>query len=189
MKTYSVRNASELGRLLARHARARERGLRAAVGQAARNGVSVVKRNVPVAFGELRESVRPEARASGGAAIVVDAPHAAPVETGSRPHTPPLAPLVAWVRLRGAQGLLTARQIDRLPGTTTSTSARSIAAAMRGMERGGALDIEAPIRIARAIQQAIARRGTKPHWYARRALPEVRRVLHALIADALEHCP
>ncbi|MGH7297810.1 MAG: hypothetical protein ACRELB_22920, partial [Polyangiaceae bacterium] len=138
--------------------------------------------------GELREAVHAEERAQG-AAIVVDAPHAAPVETGSRPHTPPLAPLVAWVKLRGAQGLLSERQIGRLPGSTTASHARSVAAGLAAMEKGGALDVNAPVRIARAIQQVIARRGTKPHWYARVALPDLRRILGVAIRDALAKAP
>jgi hypothetical protein len=188
VKTYDVRNPSELARLLSRHALERERRLRGAVGDAARAGVSVVKHRVPVAFGELRESVKPEDR-EGGAAIVVDAPHAAPVETGSRPHTPPLAPLVAWVKLRGAQGLLSPRQIGRLPGSSTAAHAITVAAALQSMERDGALDVEAPVRIARAIQRAIRDRGTKPHWYARSSLPAIRTVLGAAIRKALSEAP
>jgi len=102
MTTYRVQSLRELGALFARHQRERERRIGGAVTAAAKVGTTVVKRRVPVAFGELRESVHAE-ESDRGVAIVVDAPHAAPVETGSRPHTPPLAPLVAWVKLRGAQ--------------------------------------------------------------------------------------
>jgi hypothetical protein len=188
VKTYNVKSWVELVALLGRHTRERERRLRAAAVATARNGVIVVKRRVPVAFGELRESVHPEEHAAG-AAIVVDAPHAVDVETGARPHTPPLEPLVAWVKLRATQGLLSARQIGRLPGTTTARHARTIASALGAMEREGALDVDAPVRIARAIQQAIAKRGTKPHWYARGALPDLRRILNAAIKEALSNAP
>jgi hypothetical protein len=188
MKTYQVRSLAELGALFAHHQRERERRLRAAAAAAAKAGVLVVKRRVPVAFGELRETVHTD-ESEHGAAIVVDAPHAAPVETGSRPHTPPLAPLIAWVKLRGTQGLLSERQIGRLPGSTTAAHARSVAGALQGMERGGALDVDAPVRIARAIQRLIALRGTKPHWYARGALPDIRRILAAAIKDALANAP
>ncbi|MGH7297621.1 MAG: hypothetical protein ACRELB_21970, partial [Polyangiaceae bacterium] len=136
MKTYDVRTLAGLAALFARHQREREQRLRGAARAAALAGVSVVKRRVPVAHGELREAVHAEDR-SHGAAIVVDAPHAAPVETGSRPHMPPLAPLVAWVKLRGAQGLLSPRQIGRLPGPTTASHARSVASALGAMEKGG----------------------------------------------------
>lgn len=188
MKTYNVKSWAELGALLGRHTREREQRLRAAAVATAKQGAIVVRRRVPVAFGELRESVHVEARAAG-AATVVDAPHAVDVETGSRPHMPPLAPLVAWVKLRAAQGLLSERQIGRLPGTTTARHARTISSTLGAMERDGALDVDAPVRIARAIQQAIATRGTKPHWYARGALPDLRRILNAAIKDALANAP
>jgi hypothetical protein len=188
MPTYHVRSLREIRAAFGRHQRDRERRLRAAADATARAGVSLIKRRVPVAFGELRESVHAETREQG-AAVVVDAPHAAPVETGSRPHTPPLVPLVAWVRLRGAQGLLSHRQIDRLPGASTADHARSIAAALAAMERASALDVRAPVRIARAIQQAIAKHGTKPHWYARGALPDLRRILAAALKAALAKTP
>ena len=151
MKTYRVGSLRELAALFAKHQQEREKHLRAAVDATAKAGVSAVKRRVPVAHGELREAVHAEERPTG-AAVVIDAPHAAPVETGSRPHMPPLAPLVEWVKLRAAQGLLSERQIGRLPGTTTASHARSIASALQGMERSGALDVDAPVRIARAIQ-------------------------------------
>jgi hypothetical protein len=53
------------------------------------------------------------------------------------------------------------------------------------MESGGALAADAPERIARAIQQAIARRGTQPHWFARRALPEIHAALDRLVTQEL----
>lgn len=188
MKTYRVGGLGELAVLFARHQREREERIRAGIEAAARAGIGIVKRRVPVAYGELREAVHAEQRQSGPA-IAVDAPHAAPVETGSRPHTPPLAPILAWVKLRGAQGLLSARQVGRLPGRSTAEHARSVASALREMENGGALDVDAPVRIARAIQMAIRQRGTKPHWYARGSLPEIKRVLDAAIKEALAHAP
>ena len=42
----------------------------------------------------------------GGATVVVDAPHAAPVEYGSRPHMPPVQPIEDWGRRKlGREGL------------------------------------------------------------------------------------
>jgi hypothetical protein len=43
--------------------------------------------------------------------------------------------------------------------------------------RGGANDINDPVKIARAIQVSIARKGTKPHWFMLRALPDIDRML------------
>jgi hypothetical protein len=181
MTTHHCASIRELLALMQKHDRERERGVERAVKRAARAGRRIVRENVPVAFGELRESVHVE-----GTRIVVDAPHAAPVETGSRPHMPPLEPLLKWVKLRAAQGLLTERQRGRLPGRTTRAHAEGVAAQIHAMEKDGAVDADAPMRIARAIQQAIARRGTKPHWYARMSLPEIREALDAFIREELK---
>jgi hypothetical protein len=53
------------------------------------------------------------------------------------------------------------------------------------MESGGALDVDAPLRIARAIQHAIAKHGTKPHWYARSSLAAIRAALDAFVRAEL----
>jgi hypothetical protein len=45
------------------------------------------------------------------------------------------------------------------------------------------------VRIARALQRAIRDHGTKPHWYARGSLPDVRRVLGAAIRKVLSESP
>jgi len=180
MTTYKVSGLGAFARLFAQHQAAREKRIGAAIKKTARKGVTIIKRAVPIAFGELREAVHVE-----GSTIVVDAPHAAPVEVGSRPHMPPLGPILKWVKLRAAQGLLTHRERARLPGTTTRAHAESVAAALRGMEQGGALDVGAPIALARAIQRAIAAKGTKPHFYARSSLPAIRAALDAFVKEAL----
>ncbi len=184
MPTVTVRSFGELQRLLESDARARARRVRSATRATSRKAVPVLKKRVPVAFGELRESAHAEATQSG-AQTVVDAPHAVPVEVGARPHWVPLEPLVAWVKLRAAQGLLSPRQIGRLPGTTTQGHAISVAGQLRAMEENGALDVDAPVRIARAIQATLAKTGTPPHWYARDALPEIMMVLDREIRSAL----
>jgi len=182
--TYEVKSLAELGRLFARHQRERQRRITGAVRRTAKDGAPVMKSNVPVAFGELRESLAGKATERGGK-IEADAPHAAAVEVGSRPHTPPLEPLIAWVKLRAAQGLLSAQELSKLPGPTTATHATAVAAQVRGMEHGGAVDVDAPRRIAFAIQQKIAREGTMPHWFARRSLPQIVELLDAYVKDAL----
>ncbi len=174
--TIEVNSISALIAAIKRDTKAREREILQAGRRAARRGVSHVKRNIPVAHGELRESVHAD-----GHVIVVDAPHAAAVNYGSRPHTPPLAPLIEWVKLRGTQGLLSDRQIDRLPGTTTAGAARSVRSMLRAHEQGGASSVDSPVRVARAIQQAIAKHGTKPHHFIEKALPDI----YAIYGDEL----
>ncbi len=128
----------------------------------ARRGARVVANRIPKAFGSLKGSVHVVGRK-----ILVDAPHAAPVETGSRPHWPPFAPILAWVKLRGMQGL----------GKSRSRHAKTIARQIREMGSGRSTPVDVPAQIARAICAAIAKHGTKPHWYARSSLPEIRGIL------------
>ncbi|HEX7464106.1 MAG TPA: hypothetical protein VF382_04320 [Actinomycetota bacterium] len=186
MATFRVRGAKELLVLLTKHARARERRVKVAVREAAHKGASHVRRNVPVAFGELRSSVHVDSPTLGHSRIIIDAPHACAVEVGSRPHWVPIAPLIAWVKLRGFQGLSSPAQMKRLPGTTTGEHARSVAGQLAAAEQDdGSTPVNAPIQIAYMIQAAIAKRGTKPHWYARNSLPTLVDILDTRIRAAL----
>jgi hypothetical protein len=53
--------------------------------------------------GLLRNSVQVTPTATG-ATVAVTAPHAAPLEYGTRPHFPPVAPLEEWARRHGMPG-------------------------------------------------------------------------------------
>lgn len=193
MPVIPVGSLKELARLIPKHQKARQRRIENAIRRTARKGVGVVKKNVPVAFGELREDI--EARATeGGAKIFLDAPHAAAIEVGSRPHWVPLEALVKWVRLRGMQGLGTTRQLARLPGKSTFGAARHIANALRNhmiagtgsSDHGGdAIAADAPLQVARAIQRAIAARGTRPHHYMRESQAGVYKILDEEIRAVL----
>lgn len=188
MGTFRVRSLRELHPLMRKHFRDRERRVKAAVRKTAQQGAAHVRRNVPVAFGELRSSVHAETegRLSGHSRIIADAPHACAVEAGARPHWAPLEPLIRWVKLRGFQGLTAEPQRGRLPGTTTRSHAEGVAGQLAAFEQeDGSVDANAPEQIARAIQFAIAKRGTKPHWYARNALPAIEKILDAQIRAAL----
>lgn len=55
--------------------------------------VVLIKENSPVALGDLIKSVHAE-----GTKAIVDAPHSVAVEIGSRPHMPPLEPLIEWAK-------------------------------------------------------------------------------------------
>ena len=192
MPVIPVGSLKELASLIPKHQRARQRRIENAIRRTARKGVGVVKKNVPVAFGELREDV--EARATeGGAKIFLDAPHAAAVEEGSRPHWVPLEALVKWVRLRGMQGLGSDRQLARLPGKSTARAARSVQKMlndhMQGLtgenHTGDSIAADAPIQVARAIQRAIAARGTRPHHYMRESQVGVYKILDEEIRAVL----
>lgn len=155
----------------------RRQRLRVAVKKTARKGAQVVRQNVPVAFGELRDAIRDEPDR-----IVADAPHAAAVEAGSRPHRPPIEPLIAWVKLRGMQALNPARSQGAKHGREAS---RWVGARLKESESGGSLDVDAPRRVAFMIANAIAKRGTKPHRYMQGSIPAIVDILDADIRAAL----
>lgn len=71
-----------------------------AVHETAAQGADVAIQTAPVAFGELVSSIHDIPRRDG-ATIRADAPHAAAVELGSRPHKPPIWPLKKWCELKG----------------------------------------------------------------------------------------
>src|SRR5678809_1100539 len=111
MRTVRVKGIRGLTRRLRKDMRSLERRLKNAVRTTASKGVRVVRSKQPVGFAELADSTHSEPRTTG-AAIVVDAPHAAAVNNGSRPHWPPLEPIIRWVRLRGMQGLQGAAKLS-----------------------------------------------------------------------------
>lgn len=185
MATYHV-SLGELPGRIAKDMKAREKRIRHAVQRTAELGVHVVQQNVPVAFKELQNSVHAESLGTSGARVVADAPHAAAVEVGSRPHWPPLEPILAWVRLRGMQGLKSPKQIARLAGTTTARHAQSVAQQIRAMQRpNGSTPADAALQIAQAIRAAIGKNGTRPHFYMQQSLPAIEEILHQQIAEAL----
>lgn len=148
--------------------------------RAAQHTAMHVRRNVPVAFSELRDSVH-----VNDATVVADAPHAAPVEFGSRPHWPPIEPIIRWVKLRGSQGL-TGASMGHLPGTTTPAHATAVAGAIAKMGDGSVTPIDAPERIAWAIAAKIAKNGTKPAFYMGAAVPVALDALRNEVNAALE---
>jgi len=173
--------------------RERERRIQRALHKSAVRAKKVLAQYMPVAFQELMDSL--EVRAiPNGASVGAYAPHAEAVEKGSRPHYPPIEPLIKWVKLRGMQGLLSPARLSKLKGTTTSAHALSVAAQLRAMEhvpihaeRGTdtALSVDAPKRIAYAIQQAIGKNGTKPHHFALKSLPEIMDIIDQEVVRAL----
>lgn len=98
MGSFTCKSLAEFARLFTKHQKARTRRLKKALRETAKDGVPIVKDKVPEAFGELRDSAHRE-----GTSIVVDAPHAAASNNGSRPHRPPVEPLIAYMELRGAE--------------------------------------------------------------------------------------
>lgn len=196
--------------------KAREKRLRASVIVAARKTRRYVgATTIPIAHRELIDSLHIEQGPPGEASVVADAPHAAAVERGSRPHMPPLEPLIEWVILRGSEGL-TATGIVRSEvagwrraaahGATrveAFRTARVIAKQLKGrLGRAGAAQWRANmtsgslarsefgvdpavVAIARSIQMSIAKHGTKPSRYMARAVPQALAYLEAAAREAL----
>jgi hypothetical protein len=198
MKTIRVKGLRGLSSALKKMAREKEKLLDQAARKAAQRHRSYIAATMPVAFGELRASVRVE-----GTRVVVDAPYAAAVERGSRPHWMPLEPLIKWVKLRGFQGLASAKSQARLPGNTTMRHATNVAAQLADHRRGGSgfagpetafsawshpeggEEDSAARDVAKAIQLAIALKGTKPTWFMRDSIPKAQAFLREEVHAAL----
>ena len=135
---------------------------RGAIVEAAHLGAEIIARAAPVDLGSLKSSIHVESLPTG-ARIVIDAPHAAAVEFGSRPHTPPLAPLIAWVKRHRAAFGIAGR------GTKRDTRGRFTAS-------------PEVIAAARAIQRKISIYGTKPRYFVRNSIPALVRAIGWAIA-------
>ena len=136
------------------------RGLRSASQELVRYAVEEILDAQAVASGELSRSVRPYPLPDG-AFVDVEAPHAAFVEHGTRPHWPPLQPLIDWVI---AKGLASATHGDR------DRQGRFLPASQRVSSKTQEENARA---IARRIQVAIAQRGTKPIRFFRKAVDRI----------------
>lgn len=130
----------------------------------------------PVAFGQLRDGIVDE-KLERGARIRSTAPYSAAVEEGSRPHWPPLQPILEWVKLRGTEGVDVGEGAIGHPG--------SVAAAIRSTGTSKSTPVNAPLIVANRIRAAIAKHGTKPHWFMKDSVPEVEKLLDAYVKALL----
>lgn len=194
-----------LGKLRGHLARG-QKGIKAAITRAIKStsqkAIKPIRKRVPVAFGELRDSIQAYSRGTNGSPVTVaDAPHAGAVEIGSPPHKPNFERLLAWVKLRGMQGL---RKSARTPmgkarmrfghgvGPTTRSQARRVATMLKQLEVRGRKGVgrhspaDAAVQVARAISKGIEEHGTRPHWFVRQSLPEIRGILDGEIRKELD---
>lgn len=82
------------------------------VAEGARRSVDVLREAAPKDTGELRSSIHVTV-AGRSISVDIDAPHALLVDQGTRPHRPPIQPLIEWAgRHAGAFGLNTEREIE-----------------------------------------------------------------------------
>lgn len=155
---------ADVAKALPRGVRSRLAKDRRAMVGAAHHGAEILASAAPVDAGILKSSIHVEA-ASDGARIVIDAPHAGIVELGSRPHMPPLQPLIDWVKRHGkGLGLGRTRVRDARGRFTASPEV---------------------VAFARGLQQKIAREGTKPTYFVRKSLPKLARSFAAEIGGDL----
>ncbi len=197
MSTYiKVNGIGNLRRALERGQQQIRRGVERAIWSTAQKAVRPIKKRTPKAFGELQNSVQAYSRGANGHPVTsVDAPHAGAVEIGSPPHKPNFERLLAWVKLRGMQGRNRGGLRKRFPkslGPTTPFQARRVASIFKALEvRGRAgvgrhLPIDAPVQVAQAISKGIETQGTRPHWYVRESLPDIREILAAEVRKGLD---
>jgi hypothetical protein len=107
--------------------------------------------------GQLRQSVQ-VTKITGGWLVVVDAPHAAIIEHGTRPFWPPLAPLIEWVTRKGF---------------------------VRSMGDPAEHEREV-VKLARAVQWSIAARGIAPRHYFAKAMARMKPIVPQEIQRELD---
>jgi len=142
-----------LGATLRAHDHERFEDVRGAMYPAALRGEPIVAEATPSDRGHARQAwesrVTPE-----GAALQNDWPYIGILEMGSRPHWPPIMPILRWlVRKEGLDLAGGSRSFNDLSEVPSQTYA-----------------------VARAIQATIAREGTKPHHMVQNNLPKLRSI-------------
>lgn len=158
MADYAFKSISGALNAIAKREAARDSRVKDSLRKAAAATAPIVRRNMPRAFAELEDSLH-IIDLLGQSQIIADAPHAAAVEKGTRPHMPPLEPLIAWVTLRGLHGLTNSGGVKSVrPGNLAnpeqwaakyskqmkSAASFAIAKALRGkMGRKGAAEWKA----------------------------------------------
>jgi hypothetical protein len=197
--TQRVKGLDGLAKALRADLKKVRRSVIGGVARAGRDTGHEVAQNVPVAFGELRGGIHVDttkALGEGKVSVVSGAPHSAAVEKGARPHWMPLQPLIDWVKRRGAQGIDrrgdVKSAIRKAWGTTTARHAHRIATDLKQLQKSGRplsgdhLSASAPVELARAIQFAIAKRGTKPHWFMKKQIGFARSAVDREVKAALK---
>lgn len=209
MPTFQFTSLKAAARQIEKDAVARQARVERAVLKAANKTAPIVRNElVPKAFGELADSIHVVAGKRGNADVIADAPHAEAVEVGSRPHMPPLAPIVKWVRLRGIQGLSAKGSVKQNLRTPSTKSAQQLntmmqrtrvahlihaevggknASAAKWVRNAklGAVD-PATIAVAQAIRMKIAKNGTKPFRFMQAAITPAMVFLDTYVKEALE---
>ena len=187
---------ADLGRVLAEDLRTIQRRVVESTHSAAADGAVVARANAPEAFGDLKDGIYGgPLDGMQGARIRSTAPYSAAAEVGSRPHMPPVEPLIRWVKLRGMQGVH--------GGKAAPPAARFVKRVLRSRENvhvtfserdGGtlsrgrtvrSLDIVEAERLAWQIALKIKREGTRPTWFMKRSVAPVFRLFQRHLTQRL----
>jgi hypothetical protein len=175
----------ELPGLIRSHLNGLQTRIGRAVQKTAADAVTPIRKRAPKAFGDLQNSVH--AVPGPNPKTIVDAPHAGAVERGSPPHTPDFERLLAWVKLRGMQGL---NGTSRRDGRTTARQATRVKDLLsHEVQRGPGgpfSPVDSPTRVAEAIAKGIEKHGTRPYWFVRESLEDVRALLNTNVRGALK---
>lgn len=141
---------------------------------ATRRATFILHRDVvlrtPFAFGTLRNSILPETLSTTQGIIghvTTAVRYALPVETGSRPHWPPIEPLILWVKRKlagkGSMMQLEAKDTARIQRRDVQIGLAKGKFVGRHNLKSGVI-LEKMIRSrAFLIARAISKRGTKAH--------------------------
>lgn len=181
-KTLTIQGVDELKRVLDSAGRLDDkiyaplhRAMNDAVKQLEAKAKDNITANNSLASGQLRQGITSEVtitpreitgvvRAQAQGANGYN--YAPAVEYGTRPHWPPLEPLVEWVRLK------------HLAGSYSVKSHRRLGGAVRRLDED--------TQLARAIQRKIARRGTKARPFMEPAFENKKDDLARLIENGVE---
>lgn len=190
MAEFTFDNLHDFGVQYRRDTRSRQTRVEHTVGATARRvRAFVMRETAPVAFGDIRDHISVVLAQRGTASVVASSAHAAAVENGSKPHMPPIESLIAWVKLRGMQGLTSQGRILRSSKDWRMDPAKRIAKQLRGMQSGKALSVDAPTQLAWAIARAISKKGTKAQPFMKRAIPYAISELDRLVKIAIVDRP
>jgi len=136
----------------------------------------------PMAFGYLRKSIMPQVLVSHNeimGTVSTSRDYALAVELGSRPHWPPLAPLILWVKRKlGGRGSNIAFEAKLTGKSLRKQGFRGVKTSeiKGGIEEG----------IARRIQFKIAHKGTKYHLMFQKGFNESRGTVERYFDDATD---
>ncbi len=155
----------------------------------------MLKRNISegdvLDTGELRNSCEFDKKAL---LLGVAAPHGAFLEVGTRPHMPPIEPLVEWAKRkfspnRRKRGKRRAGTVARKKGRgeAPSEANRLVSAMVRAALKTKKLELtdKQARAIAWRVAMTIKKKGTKPRWYMRKTVHELKPLILPEIRKAM----